>query len=147
LLLMDRLAAALTHAQRMGTQVLVIFLDLDHFKAINDTMGHAAGDRMLSEVGARIAGCTRRTDTASRVGGDEFVLVCATSDAAADAAQIRTRLARAMDAPINVNGTPVKIGASVGISVFPADGWDPEQLIDKADQAMFEIKARRRAMH
>jgi diguanylate cyclase (GGDEF)-like protein len=143
LLLMDRLAAALAHAQRTGTEVLVIFLDLDHFKAINDTMGHAAGDRVLSEVALRIAGCVRRCDAASRVGGDEFVLVCATADAAADTADIRSRLARAIAAPIDVNGTPVSIGASIGISSFPADGSHPTALIDRADQAMYHIKARR----
>ncbi|MGD0472295.1 MAG: GGDEF domain-containing protein [Candidatus Velthaea sp.] len=143
LLLMDRIAAALAHAERAGTQVLVIFLDLDHFKAINDIMGHAAGDRVLSEVAIRIAGCTRRSDTASRVGGDEFVLVCATEDAVADAADIRSRLGRAIAAPIDVNGTPVTIGASIGISSFPADGADPGELIDRADQAMYHVKARR----
>jgi diguanylate cyclase (GGDEF)-like protein len=142
LLLMDRLAAALAHAQCTGTEVLVIFLDLNDFKAINDTMGHAAGDRVLGEVALRIAGCLRRCDTASRVGGDEFVLVCATADAAADTADIRSRLAHAIAAPIDVNGTPVTIGASIGISSFPADGSHPTALIDRADRAMYHIKAR-----
>jgi diguanylate cyclase (GGDEF)-like protein len=141
-LLMDRLAGALAQAQRAGTEVLVIFLDLDHFKAINDTVGHAAGDRVLSEVALRITGCLRRTDTASRTGGDEFVLVCPTSDAAGDIADIRSRLTRAIAAPIDVNGTPVTIGASLGCSSFPADGCHPGELIDKADQAMYTAKAR-----
>jgi len=144
-LLMDRLTGALAHAQRAGTEVLVFFLDLDHFKAINDTMGHAAGDRVLGEVALRITSCLRRTDTASRVGGDEFVLVCPTSDAAGDIADVRSRLTRAIAAPIDVHGTPVTIGASLGHSSFPADGRHPSELIDKADQAMYTAKARSEA--
>jgi diguanylate cyclase (GGDEF)-like protein len=139
-LLMDRLADALAQAQRAGTEVLVIFLDLNHFKAINDTLGHAAGDRVLSEVALRIAGCLRRADTASRVGGDEFILVRATTDAAGEVADIRTRLTRAIAAPIDIHGTPVTIGASLGFSSFPADGCRPAELIDKADRAMYRLK-------
>lgn len=140
-LLMDRLGQALAHARRADTGVLVIYLDLDNFKTINDTMGHAAGDRVLGEIGTRIAGCMRSADTASRIGGDEFVLICGTTDPAADAARIRSRLSRAMEAPIDVAGTPVTIGASIGVSAFPADGSDAAELIDKADRAMYGAKS------
>ena len=139
-LLMDRLGQALAHARRADTGILVIYLDLDNFKTINDTMGHAAGDRVLKEIGTRIAGCMRSADTASRIGGDEFVLICGTTDPAADAARLRSRLLRAIEAPIDVAGTPVTIGASIGVSAFPGDGSDAAELIDRADRAMYGAK-------
>jgi diguanylate cyclase (GGDEF)-like protein len=144
LLLMDRFAAALSQARRAGTDVLVIYLDLDHFKAVNDTLGHAAGDNVLSEIGRRIAACARKSDTAGRVGGDEFVMVCGATDVSVDAPEIRSRLARAIAAPIDVNGTPITLGASIGMSSFPADGVQPAELIEKADRAMYRVKMRRR---
>lgn len=140
-LLMDRLAQALAYAQRAGTGVLVMYLDLDNFKTINDTLGHAAGDRVLCEIGFRIANCMRTTDTASRVGGDEFVLVCPTTDAVGDVAQIRARLQRQISEPIDVDGTSVVTGASIGTSLFPLDGSDADELIRRADQAMYSAKA------
>lgn len=142
-LLMDRLAQALAYAQRAGTGVLVMYLDLDNFKTINDTLGHAAGDSVLCEIGRRIASCMRTTDTASRVGGDEFVLVCPTADAGVDAAQILARLQRKIAEPIDVDGTLVVTGASIGVSLFPLNGSDAAELIHRADQAMYVAKADR----
>jgi diguanylate cyclase (GGDEF)-like protein len=141
-LLMDRLVQALAYAERAGTGVLVLYLDLDNFKTINDTMGHSAGDRVLGEIGGRIARCMRGSDTASRVGGDEFVLVCPTSNAGDDAAHLRARLQQAIDAPIDVDGIPVTTGASIGTAMYPNDGTDAVALIDRADQAMYSAKRR-----
>lgn len=143
-LLMDRLTQALTFAKRAGSGVFIIYLDLDRFKSINDTLGHAAGDVVLSEVARRIANCMRGADTASRVGGDEFVLVCTTTDGDADVPQVANRILAAISAPINVFGTPVTIGASLGISLSPVDGWNATDLIAKADAAMYCAKQRGR---
>ncbi len=144
LLLMERLQEAIAQARHDRTSLLVVFLDLDRFKSINDTLGHAMGDRVLREVGLRLAGCMRTGDTASRVGGDEFVLVCASADPAVDAVRIQTRLLSALAAPIDANGTPLAVGASIGMSAFPADGTEPRELIDRADAAMYAAKASRR---
>ncbi len=118
--------------------------NLDHFKKINDTMGHAAGDRVLTEIAARIAGCIRESDTASRLGGDEFVLVYTTADGVRDAARIESRLLRAIGAPIDIDGESVTIGASLGMSLYPRDGTDPAQLIAAADEQMYSAKLARR---
>jgi diguanylate cyclase (GGDEF)-like protein len=142
-LLMDRLTQALANAQRSGASVFVIYLDLDGFKAINDTLGHASGDAVLCEIGRRIVGCLRTADTASRVGGDEFVLVCATTDAVGDAARIRSRLQRAIAAPIEIDGQSLSVSASLGMSVYPGDGSAAAELIERADQAMYFWKLRR----
>lgn len=144
-LLMDRLEQSLAHARRAGSGVLVVYLDLDNFKTINDTLGHAAGDRVLTEVGARLTGVLRDSDTASRIGGDEFVLVCPTADAAADGARIEARLRTALAAPIDVDGVPVVTGASIGMSAFPAGAGDAAELIKQADRAMFGAKRSRRS--
>jgi hypothetical protein len=90
-------------------------------------MGHAAGDRVLSEIAQRIAACMRDTDTASRVGGDEFVLMCASNDWVADRTRIVDRLRAAIGAPIDIDGRAVRIGVSIGTSAFPADGSDPDR--------------------
>jgi diguanylate cyclase (GGDEF)-like protein len=143
-LLFDRLTQALAYAQRAGTGVLVVYLDLNHFKAVNDSMGHAAGDRVLGEIAHRLAACIRDCDTASRVGGDEFVLVYTTADER-DAALIEYRLLTAIGAPIDVGGATVTIGASLGMSLYPRDGSDPAALIDGADAAMYSAKLAGRA--
>jgi diguanylate cyclase (GGDEF)-like protein len=145
LLLLSRLAQALATAGRAGSGVLVVYLDLDNFKTINDKLGHAAGDRALCEFGARIASCLRTGDTASRVGGDEFVLVCATTDVGRDAAALRARLLRAIGAPFTIDGTPITLSASLGMSAYPDEGSDAAALIDRADEAMYRAKRQDRA--
>ncbi len=139
-LLEERLSQAIALAQRAKTEVLVLYLDLDRFKIINDTRGHAAGDRVLAVTGERIAYALRAGDTAGRVGGDEFVLVCATSSATEEAALLATRLLRAIGEPIDIDGQPVTVGASIGISMYPADGETGSELIRKADSAMYVAK-------
>jgi len=140
LLLGERLTQAIALAQRGKTEVLVLYIDLDHFKIINDTRGHAAGDHVLAITGQRIADALRVGDTASRVGGDEFVLVCATAEAAEDAARLARRLIDAIGGPIEIDGDFVRIGASIGISMYPADGTTGEELVHKADGAMYAAK-------
>ena len=139
-LLEERLAQAIALAHRAKTEVLVLYLDLDRFKIINDTRGHAAGDRVLAVTGERIADALRTGDTAGRVGGDEFVLVCATAGAVEEAALLAARLLHAVGEPIEVDGQHVSVGASIGISMYPSDGTTGSELIRKADSAMYAAK-------
>lgn len=139
-LLMDRLRVALATADRNGTDVLVVCLDLTNFRNVNDTLGHCAGDGVLGSIGARLRGCMRSGDTASRVGGDEFVIVCETDTAVAESERISTRLMAAITQPITVGSSTVSLGASIGISMFSADGPEPDELIRKADLAMYRAK-------
>ena len=139
-LLAERLTHAIAVAKRAQTEVIVLYLDLDRFKLINDTRGHAAGDRVLAVTGERIADALRAGDTASRVGGDEFVLVCATAHAGIEAARIAARLLHAIGQPIALDDDSVSVGASIGISMYPADGTTGEELIRKADSAMYAAK-------
>jgi diguanylate cyclase (GGDEF)-like protein/PAS domain S-box-containing protein len=139
-LLVERLTQAIALAKRAKTEVIVLYIDLDRFKIINDTRGHAAGDRVLAVTGARIADALRAGDTASRVGGDEFVLVCATTEAVSDAARLAARLIAAINVPIDIDGDVVSVGASIGISLFPSDGASGDELITKADSAMYSAK-------
>lgn len=140
MLLMERLTQAIALAQRGKTGVIVLFLDLDRFKTINDSHGHAAGDQVLAITGRRIEDALRAGDTASRVGGDEFVLVCSTTDAAEDAARLATRLIAAVGGPIDIDGDSVSVGASIGISLYPTDSLRGEELIERADSAMYAAK-------
>jgi diguanylate cyclase (GGDEF)-like protein/PAS domain S-box-containing protein len=140
MLLMDRLSQAMNQANRAHTGVIVLYVDLDRFKAINDTFGHAAGDRVLKETGLRIVAMLRAGDTAGRVGGDEFIVVCATSGSGDDVPHIASRLLKAVTAPIDVCGEFVNVEASIGVSVYPADGFDADTLIRKADAAMYSAK-------
>ncbi len=140
MLLMERLAQAIALARRARTGLIVLYLDLDGFKNVNDTLGHAAGDHVLAVTGRRVADALRAGDTASRVGGDEFVLVCATVEAEEDAARLAQRLLAVIAAPIDVDGTAVQVGASIGIALYPTDGATGDDLIRKADRAMYAAK-------
>ncbi len=143
-LLMDRMAIALANAARAQTAVLVMYLDLDDFKHVNDIFGHAAGDTALATVATRLRKCIRTGDTASCVGSDEFVIVCGTPDASTDTAQIATRILDAVAEPIVSGSRTMNLTASVGISVFPGDARSAEELIARADAAMYRVKQRGR---
>jgi diguanylate cyclase (GGDEF)-like protein len=130
----------MSQANRIGGGVIVMYVDLDRFKAINDSFGHAAGDAVLKHTGERIRQTLRAGDTASRVGGDEFIVVCATSAPANDVDPIAARLLAALTAPIDVAGETFVVEASIGISVYPADGHEADTLIRKADAAMYLAK-------
>jgi diguanylate cyclase (GGDEF)-like protein/PAS domain S-box-containing protein len=136
-LMHDRLAQALATARRRNEKVAVMFLDLDRFKLINDSLGHTVGDLLLREVGERIKGCTREEDTVSRVGGDEFVVLLTGAE---EASAIASRVARALTGTFEVKGQSLSTSCSIGISMFPDDGDDGETLIKYADQAMYCAK-------
>jgi diguanylate cyclase (GGDEF)-like protein/PAS domain S-box-containing protein len=139
-LLQDRLAKALAGARRQKNKVAILFLDLDLFKNINDSLGHSAGDRLLQEVAERLKTWGREQDSVARVGGDEFILVLNDVKSASDAAVAAERLMDAMTAEFVVQGRSLNIGCSLGISIFPEHGADGETLIKNADAAMYSAK-------
>jgi len=143
-LLRDRLDRALEAARRHGRSVAILFMDLDGFKCINDTLGHAAGDLVLQSVARRLASGVRGSDTVSREGGDEFVVLLSEVACAADAALSANKLLAAVAVPHRIGAQELRVTASVGIAVFPADGTDAGLLLGKADFALLDAKARRR---
>ncbi len=140
LLLQDRLGQALALAMRKQHQVAVLFMDLDHFKQINDTLGHSHGDLLLCEVARRLESCIRRSDTLARLGGDEFMVVVPELDDPQDAMRVAGKLLETMRAPFHVGEHEFFLGTSIGISLFPADGDDAETLMASADTAMYRAK-------
>ena len=141
LLLQDRFMQGLKQAQRLGHQLGVLFIDLDHFKAINDTLGHAAGDEVLRQVSCRMQQSIRSGDTVCRYGGDEFVLLLPALATTADAAAIADKIIQAIAQPMQVEGQALTLGLSVGIALYPADGDSIAALTAAADQAMYQAKA------
>jgi diguanylate cyclase (GGDEF)-like protein len=143
-LLLDRLLQALAHAARYGERVMLLVVDLDGFKRVNDIHGHGAGDELLRQVAIRLLGCVRVCDTVCRYGGDEFVVMLPQIDAAEDADvvsdKIRARLAR----PYDLGSDLVLATASIGAAVCREDGQTLGDLIDRADAAMYVEKARRK---
>lgn len=140
-LLLDRLGNALSHARRQGYAMAVMFLDLDHFKEINDSFGHDTGDELLKQVAARLVECIRSGDTVSRSGGDEFILVMGEIGHPRDAAQVAEKMIRALNEPIMIRQHTFNIGVSIGIAVYPVDGTDDmQELMKKADTAMYVAK-------
>ena len=158
-LLLDRIEQALGRVRRLGVSLAVLFIDLDHFKVVNDSLGHAAGDRLLEQVAARFQRSLRAGDTVGRFGGDEFLLVCEDVEGEAGATAVAARLAVELEPPFDLDGTPVFVRASVGIAM--ALGQDPradahaahrddlaaeaELLVRNADAAMYRAKESGRA--
>ena len=140
LLFHDRLSQALAQAHRNGQQVAVIYMDLDRFKHINDTLGHSAGDALLRQAAARLDSCVRRSDTLARLGGDEFTVVLAELDDPNDAMRAAKNIVEAMRLPFTVEGRELFVTMSLGISLFPDDGDDSETLMVNADVAMYRAK-------
>jgi diguanylate cyclase (GGDEF)-like protein/PAS domain S-box-containing protein len=139
-LLQDRLTQALASARRQESRVALLFLDLDRFKNINDSLGHSVGDLFLQEVAGRLEKATRELDTVARVGGDEFLILLTGLKDVTDAAVAAERLMDVMTAEFVVQGHPLNIGCSLGISIFPEHGTDAETLIKNADTAMYSAK-------
>jgi diguanylate cyclase (GGDEF)-like protein len=139
-LMFDRLETAITMAQRRATRVGVIFLDLDCFKQINDSLGHAVGDRVLQLATRRLEASVRESDSVSRHGGDEFVVLLAEMAKASDAAAVAQKIIESLAAPAQVGPHTLSLSGSLGISVYPEDGADPTTLIDCADAAMYRAK-------
>jgi diguanylate cyclase (GGDEF)-like protein/PAS domain S-box-containing protein len=140
LLLQDRLGQALALAVRNQHQVAVLFMDLDHFKQTNDTLGHSHGDLLLCEVARRLEGCIRNSDTLARLGGDEFMVVVSELNDPQDAMRVAGKLMESLRAPFHVGEHEFFLSTSIGISFFPTDGKDVETLMASADTAMYRAK-------
>jgi diguanylate cyclase (GGDEF)-like protein/PAS domain S-box-containing protein len=136
----DRLTQAVALAERQGKQLAVMFIDLDHFKKINDSLGHDVGDKLLQSVAQRLMACVRRSDTVSRLGGDEFVILLSQVEHAEDAAFSARKILRALTAPHIIDNKSLDINVSIGVSTYPSDGQDAEGLMNRADNAMYEAK-------
>jgi len=143
-LLLDRLERVLAEAERYGRAFAIHFLDLDGFKEVNDTFGHAAGDAVLVEVATRLRSAVRESDTVSRIGGDEFVVLQPQIDDPADAERLAARLRASFEAPIAFGERELRIGTSIGTSRFPRDGREVHTLMVRADQELYRAKERRR---
>ncbi len=141
LLLADRLARGIANVQREGASLAVMFIDLDHFKRINDTHGHEVGDGLLREVAKRIGGLLRKGDTLARLGGDEFVVVLEGLKTAEDAGQVAQKVINVLSQPCEVAGHTLNTAGSIGIAVCPTDGTDAATLMRHADTAMYVAKS------
>jgi len=140
LLFRDRVVNALAQANRNRRGVAVMYLDLDHFKLVNDSLGHSLGDALLSEVAARLQSCVRASDTISRLGGDEFTILLIDTSSSEAIAGVARKILQSFAHPIRVEGHELFVTASIGISIFPGDGEDVETLLRCADSAMYRAK-------
>ncbi len=140
MLFTDRLEQALLRAKRHGTLVGVMFIDLDRFKRVNDTLGHASGDRLICDVAMRLRAAARAGDIVARLGGDEFVVVISDVARASQILQVAEKMLAAMHAPYRVAGRELFCSCSIGISVYPNDGHDVDSLLKNADTAMYHAK-------
>lgn len=136
----DRLRQGLSHAQRYNEKVALMFIDLDNFKTVNDTMGHDMGDLLLQSVAKRLEYCLRKSDTVARIGGDEFTCILPHIEKRADVNIVAKKIIRALNTPFELNGHSVQISGSIGASLFPDDTEDVEKLIKNADMAMYHAK-------
>jgi diguanylate cyclase (GGDEF)-like protein/PAS domain S-box-containing protein len=139
-LLLDVLNHSITLSKRNKHKVAVLFMDLDGFKQINDTLGHEAGDLLLKGVAQRIKNTIRESDTVARVGGDEFILVLDNIDTAENSVFVANKILIALSEPFDLKGQPGRVGGSIGISIFPDDSENPAQLVKQADEAMYLAK-------
>ncbi|HEY0664909.1 MAG TPA: diguanylate cyclase [Gallionella sp.] len=137
----DRLQQGLAQAKREKTRLAVMFLDLDKFKPVNDTYGHAVGDQLLKEVAARLQKCMRESDTVSRIGGDEFVVLLPTIDVEQDAMRVAEKMLKVLNQPFELAGHRLNISGSIGIAVYPEHGGDEISLAHSADTAMYLAKS------
>jgi diguanylate cyclase (GGDEF)-like protein len=139
-LLEDRINRALAHAQRNHTQFALLFLDLDEFKGINDSLGHRVGDLLLKEVAERLKNSVRDEDTVARQGGDEFILLLFALQDRHSAAMVAQKILDNLAHPLRVEKLEMRISTSIGISVYPSDGNDANTLLERADTAMYRVK-------
>ncbi len=140
MLLKDRLSQAIAASHRNGTQLAVLFLDLDGFKHINDSLGHAIGDKLLQSVARRLPECVRHSDTVSRQGGDEFIVLLSEIKQAQDASITARKILNALTVPHDIDQYSLRITASIGVTTYPEDGQEAEILIKNADMAMYQAK-------
>lgn len=143
----DRFYYALEHARRDDKVVGVLFLDLDHFKNINDTFGHTVGDKLLQDVAKRILSCVRSSDTVCRLGGDEFIIVLESLHDEDECLSVAQKIVESFQVPFDVSGKSIVVTCSVGISVYPKDGVDMVSLLRNSDSAMYRAKEQGRGRH
>ena len=136
----ERLKMAMAYADRANESIALLFLDLDNFKAINDTLGHSAGDLLLIEVAQRLQACLRETDTVSRQGGDEFLIILANITDLDDVSDAAAKIVAALAAPCEIEGHALAVTVSVGIAIYPNDARDTDALMQRADTAMYHAK-------
>lgn len=139
-LLLDRLNQSIAHALRNGARLGVLFIDLDNFKHVNDSLGHSTGDKLLKKAAERFASMLREEDTVARLGGDEFVIMLPELEEPENAVQLAERIISAFASPFSIEGKELFVTPSVGITIFPDDGSTPEDLIKNADMAMYRAK-------
>lgn len=146
-LFMDRLQGALAAAKRNNRLIGLFFMDLDRFKSVNDTLGHAAGDKFLVEIAERLNGCLRATDTVARFGGDEFVFIINDLKAKADVEQVLKKIFDAFHVPVIIGDHEIPASASIGVSLYPQDGITADELLKRADVSMYHAKAAGNNLH
>ncbi|MEO8164364.1 MAG: diguanylate cyclase [Betaproteobacteria bacterium] len=139
-LLVDRMSMAVAQARRNKSHMAVVYMDLDGFKQVNDTLGHGAGDSLLQTVARRLTGTVREEDTVARLGGDEFVMSLPHIHGADDAARMAAKIIDAVSQPLEIEGHTVRITTSAGIGIFPENGRDADTLMKAADGALYEAK-------
>lgn len=139
-LFLDRLDQAIRDARRYGRRFGLMFIDLDGFKTVNDTLGHQAGDEVLVEVAVRLSHCLRESDTVARMGGDEFTAILPAVDSPISAHRVARKIIEALNQPFHASGHTPQVGASIGISLYPEDGTELDILLKKADKAMYQAK-------
>lgn len=140
ILLADRVQQEIARAARLGYYLVVVFIDLDNFKFINDSLGHAAGDELLKEIASRLQRCVRGSDTVARLGGDEFVLLLGDHFRTSTVISQLKRVLSEIGQPVMLSGREFHVGASLGVAVYPADGEDSDTLLKHADTAMYAAK-------
>ena len=143
----DRLGLSVIQAQRNETKLAVMFIDLDRFKLVNDTMGHVMGDQLLQQVAVRLKECLRRGDTLARMGGDEFILLMPDLRDRQDAGEIAEKFLKSLQQPFFFSGNEARISASIGIALYPDDGSSIDELVRHADLAMYHVKAQGKNGH
>lgn len=141
-LFMDRIERALAHTARRNGFLAVLFLDLNDFKTVNDSLGHEVGDRLLIAVAERLRACMRAEDTAARLGGDEFIILLEDKSSTDDATLVAERITKALETPLAVEGHEISITASIGIAVSTSGEDRPNDLLRNADAAMYRAKER-----
>jgi diguanylate cyclase (GGDEF)-like protein/PAS domain S-box-containing protein len=143
----DRLQQAVEHCRRHKERAALLYLDLDQFKRVNDTLGHESGDALLREVAGRLVRCVRKEDTVGRTGGDEFTILLYDIDAPSDAGRVAQKILRELQVPASISGHPLVVTTSIGITIIPDDGIEPNRLLKNADLAMYRAKESGRNNH
>ena len=144
-LFLERIEFGLAETNRSGNHMGVLFLDLDHFKDVNDTLGHPVGDELLIQVSQRLLQCARGSDTVARLGGDEFAILCSNLKSPDQAAELAQRIVETIAHPYNINGDEIHTATSIGISTFPTDAKEPARLVSFADMALYTAKEQGRS--